>query len=527
MPTVVSRWFTLWATAVPAFKRSAAAVMSWSESLAPLTSASASRVLPAVAVMLTEPRLNSISPTVTSVAASRRAVALAPVLKIRLVALCVIEPVPATTSMLPLAAAVLVVRMSAVPVNDTLRAAITLMLPLPLAISALAVMSLVVLPAATPASIKMLPLPWALTAVSSAGAVPLPSVIEPAVVRSTMAPLPPVVRTSLCAASLVVVRVPPSLPTRLTLTATSSTLKASASSTKMPPLAARALRVPTVVSRWFTLWATAVPALSLKPAARMSWSPSLVVVTASASKMLPAVAVMLTVPVAKVMSPTVTLVAASSRAVALAPVLSSTLLALCVIEPVPASRSMLPLPATVLAVRTSASAAKLKVRAARTLTLPLPLTMSALAVMSVPAPKVWISTLPVPLALMAMPSALPSWSVIEPAVVSSTIAPLPALVVTSDCVMLSVATLPVAPTRLTATVRVSSTSALASSTNRPPLPVVPVKVATEISIASLALPTPPVAPACTKRPAALTSTRESTSPSMIEPPAISATLPEL
>ena len=527
MPTVVSRWFTLWATAVPAFKRSAAAVMSWSESLAPLTSASASRVLPAVAVMLTEPRLNSISPTVTSVAASRRAVALAPVLKIRLVALCVIEPVPATTSMLPLAAAVLVVRMSAVPVNDTLRAAITLMLPLPLAISALAVMSLVVLPAATPASIKMLPLPWALTAVSSAGAVPLPSVIEPAVVRSTMAPLPPVVRTSLCAASLVVVRVPPSLPTRLTLTATSSTLKASASSTKMPPLAARALRVPTVVSRWFTLWATAVPALSLKPAARMSWSPSLVVVTASASKMLPAVAVMLTVPVAKVMSPTVTLVAASSRAVALAPVLSSTLLALCVIEPVPASRSMLPLPATVLAVRTSASAAKLKVRAARTLTLPLVLEISALTVMSVPAPRVCKSTLPVPWLLTATPSVLPSLSVKLPAVVRSTMALLPALVRKSNWLLISVPLAPVLLRRLTVTVRLSTTRASVSSTNTPPLPAAPEKVATVVSNASADVPTPPAAPACTKRLAALTSTSASASPSMIEPPAISATLPEL
>ena len=283
----------------------------------------------------------------------------------------------------------------------------------------------------------------------------------------------------------------------------------------------------TVVSRWFTLSPMAVPAVKRKALAVMSWSASLVVVTGSASTMLPAVAVMLTLPSVNSISPSVTSVAASKRAVALAPVLCKTLVALCVMLPLPASTSMLPLLAAVLVVRMSAVPVKLTLRAASTLTLPLPLTMSALAVMSVPAPKVWISTLPVPLALMAMPSALPSWSVIEPAVVRSTIAPLPALVVTSDCVMLSVATLPVAPTRLTATVRVSSTSALASSTNRPPLPAVPVKVATEISSASLALPTPPVAPACTKRPAALTSTRESTSPSMIEPPAISATLPEL
>ena len=77
--------------------------------------------------------------------------AVLPVLKNTLVALCVIEPVPANTSMLPPVAAALVVRMSAEPVKDTLRAAITLMLPLPLTMSALAAMSLVVLPEATPA----------------------------------------------------------------------------------------------------------------------------------------------------------------------------------------------------------------------------------------------------------------------------------------------------------------------------------------------------------------------------------------
>ena len=184
-------------------------------------------MLPPVAVMLTLPSASSMSPTVTSVAANNLAVAVAPVLRNTLVALCAIEPVPASTSMLPLPAAVLVVRMSAVPVKLTLRAASALTLPLPLTMSALAVMSV----PAPSAWIRMLPLPLALTAVSSLGAVPLFSTMLPAVVRITILPLPPVLRMSLCAASVVVVSVVPSLPTRFTLRPTSSTVSASASST--------------------------------------------------------------------------------------------------------------------------------------------------------------------------------------------------------------------------------------------------------------------------------------------------------
>ena len=86
--------------------------------------------LPELAVMLTWPKLKSMSPTVTLLAAKRRAVAVAPVLVNKLVALCVMLPVPASTSMLPLPAAVLVVLRSAVPVKFTLRAANTLRLPL-------------------------------------------------------------------------------------------------------------------------------------------------------------------------------------------------------------------------------------------------------------------------------------------------------------------------------------------------------------------------------------------------------------
>ena len=76
----------------------------------------------------------------------------------------------------------------------------------------------------------MLPVPKALTAVSAAGEVPSLSVIVPAVLRMTMLPAPPVVRMSLCAASVLsVVAVLASLPTRFTLKLTSSTVRASAS----------------------------------------------------------------------------------------------------------------------------------------------------------------------------------------------------------------------------------------------------------------------------------------------------------
>ena len=76
---------------------------------------------------------------------------MAPVLNIKLVALCVIAPAPATTSIDPLPAPVLVVRMSAVAVKDTPLEASTLTLPLVLPISAFAVMSLATSPVAIPA----------------------------------------------------------------------------------------------------------------------------------------------------------------------------------------------------------------------------------------------------------------------------------------------------------------------------------------------------------------------------------------
>ena len=175
-----------------------------------------------MAVMLTLPSVSSMSPTVTVCAASRRAVAVAPVLRNTLVALCVMEPVPAITSIEPLLADVLLVRMSAVPVKLTLPAPSTLMLPLPLMMSALAVMSV----PAPRAWIRMLPVPKALMAVSSFGAVPLFKVIEPAVVRSTMFPLLLVTRSDwllACAANAA------ALLTRCTVTVTVSTLTPSVS----------------------------------------------------------------------------------------------------------------------------------------------------------------------------------------------------------------------------------------------------------------------------------------------------------
>ena len=206
--------------------------------------------------------------------------------------------------------------------------------------------------------------------------------------------------------------------------------------------------------------------------------------------------------------------------------LSNTLVAFIVMAPVPASRSMLPLPAAELAVRTSASDAKLKACAARTLTLPLVLKLSALTVMSVPAPRVCKSTLPVPWLLTATPSASVLPSVRLPAVVRSTMAPLPALVRRSDWLSCTVVLAPAVSMRPTLTLTLSTVTALASSTNTPPLPATPVTVLTEMSSASLELPTPPAAPACTSRPIALTSTSGaalSASPSMMEVPALSAT----
>ena len=273
VPTEVSRWSTVSPMDPAARRRSDAALTSSPVSSLVVVTTSASRMLPPLAVMLTRPSSSSTSPTVTLLKAHSRAVAVEPVLTMRLVASCVIEPAVACTSTLPLVPAVLVVRMSAPAFSSTLREASTVMLPLPLAISALAlaVMSLVAL--VKPACTSTLPVPWALTATPespspAAVAVPSFSTMPPAVVRSTIAPLSAVVKTSLCLASLLsAVVVPAALPTRFTLSSTSPTVRSLASSTKIPPPAARAVSVPTVVSRWSTASPMPVPARSLSDAA--------------------------------------------------------------------------------------------------------------------------------------------------------------------------------------------------------------------------------------------------------------------
>ena len=226
VPTVVSRWLMLSPTLCPAFRRSALALMSASASLAPPTSASASRMRPAVAVMLTWPSVSSMSPTVTSVPASTRAVALAPVLTKALLALWVIAPA-ACTSMLPLPAAVLLVRRSAPALNTTLAPDSKLMLPLVLRTSALAVIS----PAPSVCT-STLPLPWATMACPSAST-PSFNVMPPVVLRSTIAPLAPLLM-SLWLAS-VTVSVAPDAVNSVTLTLTLPTVTPSASVMKTAP----------------------------------------------------------------------------------------------------------------------------------------------------------------------------------------------------------------------------------------------------------------------------------------------------
>ena len=103
---------------------------------------------------------------------------------------------------------------------------------------------------AMPAWISTLPVPCALTAVPSATAVPSPSVMVPEVVLRTIEPFAPVVRISLWGASvLFVVKVVASVFTRFTDRPTSPITRSFASSSQMPPAAARALSVPVVISR--------------------------------------------------------------------------------------------------------------------------------------------------------------------------------------------------------------------------------------------------------------------------------------
>ena len=224
---------------------------------------------------------------------------------------------------------------------------------------------------------------------------------------------------------------PVPLPTRFTLTATLPTVRSSASSRcKLP--AAATVKVPTVVSRWFTPSAITVPAFRRSPKAVMSWSGSLAALTKASASMMLVPAVMLTAPAAKLTSPTVTLVPAFKRAAAPVPLLDIVLLALISSAPAVASASMLAVPGAAPVTDKSAPAVKVKLSPASTVRLPVAVARSALTVMLLPAFIACTSTLPVPWALRATPSVLPSSSVSWPAVLRSTMAPLLPVVRTSD-----------------------------------------------------------------------------------------------
>ncbi len=338
-------------TAVPALRRKAAAVMSWSASLESLfapTSASASCTLPAVAVRLTCPSAKWISPTVMSVPANSRAVAVAPVLAMVLLALCLISPAVACTSIEPLPAAVLLVRMSAVPVRITLRAASTLTLPLPLSTSALSVMSL---PAPCACS-STLPLPCALIAVSSAS--PSLTVMAPPA-TSTMCPSRASVTRSLCArSSTPAVLASASKP--VTVTATVSTVTASSSLTKMP--------APTSVPRLSALsvLTSVVRCLPLAPIASSASMRKFVAVTffvlPAALSTLPPSATRLTLVATTL--PTTTSVAAFNRT--LLPVAVIVAVPNCVSAPPSASISTVPAPPVLRSALTFTPAAAVTVR---------------------------------------------------------------------------------------------------------------------------------------------------------------------
>ena len=156
------------------------------------------------------------------------------------------------------------------------------------------------------------------------------------------------------------------------------------------------------------------------------------VTSASASVIAPDPAVIPTAP-STTISPTVTVVPATNRAVAVDPELRNSLEACCVIAPASAQTSMLPPAASALVVRTSASRPKVTEPCASTLTLPLALSTSAFATTFAPAPRACSSTLPEPSAFTATPAvpAVPSVSVRLPPA-TTTIDPLPLAVVTTS-----------------------------------------------------------------------------------------------
>ena len=124
--------------------------------------------------------------------------------------------------------------------------------------------------------------------------------------------------------------------------------------------------------------------------------------------------------------------------------------------------------------------------------LPLPVITFPPTVMLEPTPPACTRILPEPTALIALPIVSPSFSSIEPAVLSSTTEP---SVLMSDCVASVITdTSPLSSTRLTNRSPVLSTvTALASVTNTPPAPVLTLSVLTSVSMWLPDCPKPPVA----------------------------------
>ena len=360
------------------------------DAISTLLPPSLSRMEPVVAVMLTFAPVEIRPPTLTSFPASIRISP--PVLVVLLVVLRSMLPVPASMLIVP-SAPEPPVWMSAPAVKVTSCAPRSVMLPVPLWTSAFDV----ILVPPPIACTRMLPVPFALIAVLSANAVPSFSMMSPAVVRTTMLPLPPVVTTSLCVASVATVTLA-SVFTRWIVALVSSTIRPSLSRMLMPPLVARALNVVTFVSSGFTLapsTPTPVPAHNRRPFDAMST----LVSSLSLSRIEPAVAVMLTFAPVEIKPPTFTSFAASIRISP--PVLVVLLVVL---------RSMLPVPASMLIVPSapeppvwmSAPAVKVTSCAPRSVMLPVPLWTSAFDVILVPPPIACTRMLPVPFALIAV-----------------------------------------------------------------------------------------------------------------------------
>ena len=197
-------------------------------------------------------------PSVTFVAPTTRRL---PALVIRLVSLINTAAADSTSIVPP------VLRRSPPAFSSTPVAPSTVRFPLAVTTSAL--VSTTTDPAI--ACSNTLPVPFAFNDWPAPVADPTDRVRLPVLVRSTIDPFPPSVRTSDWVASVMVEFVTvPSASTRFTVTVTSSITRSLASSTQIPPSAARALSVPTIVSRWLAPAPIAVPATIRRPADVMS-----------------------------------------------------------------------------------------------------------------------------------------------------------------------------------------------------------------------------------------------------------------